>query len=106
MSFAVQFRPEAETDLFEAAEWYEIQSPDLGTSFLNEILITCETISEHPKLYTEIYRDIRRAVIQKFPFSIYYRIHNNRILIYAVMHGSRNPTRWKQRTYKQSQSDA
>ena len=98
MSFVVQFRPEAETDLFEAAEWYEGQSPGLGTSFLNEILITCETISEHPKLYAEIYRDIRRAVIQKFPFGVYYRIHSSRILIYAVMHGSRSPKRWKQRT--------
>jgi plasmid stabilization system protein ParE len=44
-----------------------------------------------------VYRDIRRALLKRFPFGIFFRLRSNRIRIVAVMHLSRDPKRWRQR---------
>jgi plasmid stabilization system protein ParE len=94
----VHFRPDAETDVADAAAWYEVQGAGLGAEFLDEILLTCNSIAENPEIYPIVYRKTRRAVIHKFPFGIYYRIGNGLAIIVAVMHGSRDPNKWKSRT--------
>jgi plasmid stabilization system protein ParE len=94
----VHFRQEAETDVADAAAWYENQSAGLGTEFLDEILTTCNSISENPQMYPILHRDTRRAVIHKFPFGLYYRFENDLVTIVAVMHGSRDPNKWQKRT--------
>ena len=77
---------------------------DYGAEFLDEILLTCNSIAENPEIYPIVYRKTRRAVIHKFPFGIYYKIGNGLAIIVAVMHGSRDPNKWKSRTYKRMQS--
>ena len=37
MSWRLEVRPEVETDLAAAALWYEMQQPELGTRFLDEV---------------------------------------------------------------------
>ena len=51
MKSIVYFRPDAETDVANAAAWYEIQGADLGAEFLDEILATCNSIAENPQIY-------------------------------------------------------
>jgi len=94
----VHFRPDAETDVADAAAWYEVQQSGLGAQFLDEILSTCDSISENPEIAPIVYRKTRRAVIHKFPFGIYYRVENGLAIIVGVMHGSRDPNKWKSRT--------
>ena len=98
MSYRVHFRLEAETDIGEAAAWYEKQCEGLGAEFLDEILCVCETISDNPKMFPVVHRYTRRAIIHRFPFGIYYRTEKESIIIVAVMHGSRHPKRWQKRT--------
>ena len=38
MKYAVHIRPDAETDIEEAATWYEKQRSGLGDEFLDEVL--------------------------------------------------------------------
>ncbi|MBL0716858.1 MAG: hypothetical protein JJV89_02305 [Desulfosarcina sp.] len=45
-----------------------------------------------------VHRHTRRARIHRFPFGIYYRIEEESLVVVAVMHGSRHPKRWQQRT--------
>lgn len=94
----VHFRPDAETDVADASAWYETQRIGLGGEFLDEILKTCDSIAENPQMYPLVHRETRRVVIHKFPFGIYYRIENGMVAIIAVMHGSRDPNKWKNRT--------
>lgn len=98
MTRTVRLRAEAETDLAEAAAWYENRRPRLGRDFLNEISASLSGISERPFIYPEILRDTRRALIRRFPFGIYYRIENDEIVVIAVLHASRSPRRWKERS--------
>ncbi len=51
MSYRIYLRPDAETDIEEAAKWYEKQRESLGDEFLDEVLSVCETISENPNIY-------------------------------------------------------
>jgi len=94
----VRLRPEAEQDLADAAAWYEEQRQGLGHEFLDEVLTMLSRIAETPMMYPNVHRNARRAVIHRFPFGVYFRVEHATIVVVAVMHGSRNPRRWKNRT--------
>lgn len=98
MTIEVRVRPEAEKDLSDAAAWYEEQRPGLGHQFLDEVLAVLSTISKVPMMYPSIHRNTRRALIRRFPFGVYYQVEDAAIVVIAVMHGSRDPRRWKSRT--------
>ena len=44
----ISFNPLAERELTDAAQYYELESPDLGTAFLAEVEHSCKRITEHP----------------------------------------------------------
>jgi hypothetical protein len=98
MKFPVNFRIEAQNDVLETVQWYEDKLPGLGDeffiSFTNEINNVCKT----PLLYEIKYKGIRQAIIRKFPYNIFFKITNEKaILVFAVLHMSRNPKVWKRR---------
>jgi len=95
VTFEVRLRPEAEQDLSDAASWYEQQQQGLGYEFIDEALAVLSTIAESPLLYPDVHRGTRRAIMHRFPFGVYYRVEKTRLVVVAVMHGSRNPKRWK-----------
>ena len=97
MTFNIYFRPDAESDIEEASRWYEQQRVGLGADFLDEVLRYCELISTNPNIYPEIYKSFRRAIINRFPFGIFYKVEEQSIIIIAVMHGSRHPKKWQKR---------
>jgi plasmid stabilization system protein ParE len=98
VTLELRLRPEAELDLSDAALWYEEQRPGLGHQLLDEVLTIFSKLTEAPLLYPIVHRNTRRALIHRFPFGVYYRVEATAIVVVAVMHGSRNPRRWKSRT--------
>lgn len=98
MNLPVLIRREAERDLEDAATWYEEQQLGLGREFLDEVSHTLQLIAEQPDLYPVLHRSTRRALTRRFPFGIYYLPQTNRMVVVAVLHGSRDPRHWKQRT--------
>jgi plasmid stabilization system protein ParE len=97
VSYRVKFRPEAEQDLEESAKWYEKQRGNLGFDFLDEVDKKCEIIKEDPLIYEEVYKNLRRVVVERFPFNIFYFVDDSSIIILAVIHGSRHPKKWQKR---------
>lgn len=85
-------------DLQEAATWYEERRDGLGLAFLDEVLAAFDAIEERPAHYPIVHRQIRRALMHRFPFGVYYRVETDRLVVIAVMHGSRHPRRWQSRT--------
>jgi plasmid stabilization system protein ParE len=51
-----------------------------------------------PTTYEAIDKDVRRVVANRFPFSVYFRAEERRIVVLAVFHGRRNPVIWQHRT--------
>ena len=97
MSYKITYRKEAEQDIDDAANWYEKQSKGLGFDFLDEVEKKGKIVEGNPFLYEKVYKSLYRAVIERFPFNIFYLIDNKSIIVVAVIHGSRHPKKWKKR---------
>jgi plasmid stabilization system protein ParE len=98
MTHVVRLRAEAEDDIYEAAAWYESQRLRLGHDFLDAIEASFARISENPLQFPVLYRGTRRALLPRFPFGVFFRIERESVVVLAVMHASRNPVRWRERT--------
>jgi plasmid stabilization system protein ParE len=90
-------RPEAENDLSEAYSWYEQQRPGLGDDFLLRVEAAFDSIRYDSHTYACIFQNIRRKLIRHFPYGIFYIIAENKVIVLAVMHAKRNPSRWQNR---------
>lgn len=97
MSLAVIFRPAAEQELREAHSWYEERHPGLGEAFLTEVDSAVGRLRENPKLYAEVHGPIRRALVHRFPYGLFYIVEPERICVLAVFHGRRDPKVWQRR---------
>jgi plasmid stabilization system protein ParE len=92
MSYSLTIRPEAELDIQDAFTWYETQSSQLGSEFVRAIDVSLSGIGRNPFAYPFIRKPIRRALIRRFPFGIFYVVDQNAIAIIACLHGKRDPT--------------
>ena len=90
-------RAEAEADISDAYKWYESQRKGLGESFLLCIEESLARISRKPTIYRLVHKNVRRILIHRFPFGIFF-VEDNRVVIIAVLHARRNPKAWKKRT--------
>jgi len=98
MMLIVRLRDEADRDLTDAASWYEQQRVGLGHEFLDDVQSLVDRIGEEPLNFPVVYRNARRAVMNRFPFCVYFVVKQTEIIIFAVIHGTRHPSRWKGRT--------
>ncbi len=87
----------AEKEIDEAELWYESQLPGLGEAFYDEVDEKIRQIADSPLQYPVLRRDIRRAVVKRFPFSILFRVKDDAIFVVGCFHAKRNPTRWRRR---------
>ena len=68
-----RFRPAAVEDLREARDWYEAQRPGLGDELGEIVARTLDLIAAQPEAFPEVVPGVRRAVIARFPYGIFYR---------------------------------
>ena len=97
MNYVLVFRPQVRNELNEAYDWYESQQSGLGDEFLECIDEIINRICLMPESYAIVYRDVRRAVVKRFPYAVYYRIVSSRVIVTAIFHGRRNPKAWQSR---------
>ena|SRR3989304_2323770 len=91
-------RPEAEKDIFSAYDWYEEQRLGLGAEFAQELSNSMDLIIEFPKMYSELYLGIRRALLKRFPYGVYYFVKDETNVVVAVHRLAMDPEKWKSRT--------
>ncbi|GMQ83188.1 MAG: hypothetical protein BMS9Abin05_2678 [Rhodothermia bacterium] len=93
----VEVSSSASEDLRSAVVYYSGQGSTLATAFLDEFDRGCTLISESPKIGTPTGDRNRKLVLQRFPFSVIYRVETDRIFIFAVSHQRRHPKFWHSR---------
>jgi len=93
MKPVIFLRP-AEQEMLDAAWYYEQQVPDLGNSFLDRIDEAVKDIAAHPFRWPVIRPNIRRRLVHRFPYGLYYRVDRDEIVIVAVAHLHRRPMYW------------
>lgn len=92
------FRPAAASDVEDAYQWYEHQRRGLGDEFLSALSTAIQSVLEYPERFPVVYRQMRRINLRRFPYSLFYRIYNDEIIVVACMHGRRDPRRWRSRS--------
>jgi toxin ParE1/3/4 len=93
----VRFHPEAESEMIEAAAWYENQQTGLGKRFLTCVQDALNRVDLDPALYPLVDSDVRRCLTKTFPFGVLFQIKSDMLVILAVMHLHRDPGYWKNR---------
>ncbi len=91
------FHPEAEAEFLKAISYYEDCEPGLGEEFSLEVYSTVQNILSYPDAWPVLEGDVRRCLVNRFPYGVLYSIENNCIYILAIMHLHRYPEYWKNR---------
>ena len=78
-------------------QYYSTINKDLGKEFLEKIDDTFQRIEDNPKQFPKIYRKLRRALLNKFPYSILFVVEKLDAVVLAVFYQNQNPKTWKNR---------
>ena len=90
-------RPEAELDIEEATSWYESRWPSLGVRFTDQLGQLLQQIANNPFQFPEVEHGVRRGLLHRFPYAVYFATAEEIIAVLAVLHQHRHPDLWKQR---------
>jgi len=66
--------------------------------FLTELESAYQAIIELPYTWPKFQFGFRRFLLSKFPFSVIYKVNKEAVFVVAVMHNSRKPGYWNERT--------
>jgi len=97
MNWNIILKDTAKSEIDESFLYYEIQLQNLGNQFAQSVSESFDKIQSNPFSFPVVYRDIRRSIVKRFPFVIYFSIDisTNEITIISVFHTSRNSANWQ-----------
>lgn len=95
---------EADAEAIDAANWYEDRSPGLGYDFYAEVKDAFSAIEADPDRFARVEfarveGDVRRRLLERFPYAVVYQLLADEILILAVSHASRDQSFWADRVH-------
>ncbi len=97
MSRPLQFTPATSADIADAYEWYEGQHAGLGEEFRGELHVACTLLAEFSDAGPAVHLNLRRLLLRRFPYAIYYRVVGAVIEVRGCLHLHRDPRAWRQR---------
>ena len=97
MTLEILVSREAQADIAEAIAGFRDISPALAARFGVELERVYSNIVDYPQMYAAVYKKFRRALLRKFPYSVFYVVQESSILIIGVIHQSRDESTWKRR---------
>lgn len=93
-----RFADAALAEYIAAGEYYNRKVPGLGEAFADEIETGIRAILAGPRTWRIVEDEVRRYLVSRFPYGIYYSIEaDESIVIWAVKHLRRNPDYWQDR---------
>ena len=90
-------RPEAAREVQSAFDWYEEKSEGLGLEFLRAADACPAGVQRTPLAFSVVHEQVRRALLRKFPYALFYVVEEERIVVLACFHIRRNPIDWLRR---------
>ncbi|HEY4241392.1 MAG TPA: hypothetical protein VGM88_16335 [Kofleriaceae bacterium] len=89
MTPALVLRPAARAALFQARR-------EFGSGFTDESLQVFDRVQALPRQFAIVYADIRRALIRRYRFAVFFRIDDarNEIVVLRVLPQRIDPTKW------------
>ena len=93
----LKVRPLAAAELAETVEWYEAQRVGLGLEFLDAVDAAFSHLRRQPDIGPEVRPRVRRVLLRRFPYGVFYTVRPELIEVLAVIHARRHPARWPRR---------
>ena len=94
----VIFTSRSRAELIDAQDWYENEAPGLGRRFRAAVDAVVQRMSATPRQFPMIYKNVRRALLRRFPYALMFVIEADETLtVIACFHGSRDPGHWQKR---------
>ena len=97
MARDIRFTPLAARDVAGAVRWYNAQRSGLGGEFERAVDASLELVTRIPEAAPVVIRDLRRLLLARFPYALYYRLTEQTIEVRACLHTRRDPKRWRSR---------
>ena len=85
------------SEIADACHWYESQREGLGGDFLHSLDETLQQFHRDPTRYPFAIAQVRRALLRRFPYGVFFAEFDEDILIAAVVHARRDPGNWPSR---------
>ena len=94
MGYKLIVSPRAQKEIENAIDYYALYSTDAPANFVTQLKEAYETLKITP-LFRIRYKDVRALKIKKFPYSIYFIVHENQsvVRILSCFHNKRNPNK-------------
>ena len=89
MSYNVYVRRLAELDALEAQAWYELQQSGLGASFNEAFGHALQKLELKPLRYQKIFGPVRRVLLRRFPYLLWFVVEDAEVVVIACTHGKR-----------------
>jgi toxin ParE1/3/4 len=93
----VIFTQDARAEAIAAQDWYEEQAPGLGVRFRADLDIIVQRIADNALQFPCVFRDVRRALLRRFPHYLLFRVEPDAVTVIACFHPSRDPSQWQRR---------
>ena len=94
----VEYHPAVEAELRAIRQYYEERSTGLGTQFIDEFERQVLLLAATPERWMVLTADIRRCLMRRFPYIIYFRcVGGDRLRITVVKHQRRHPDYGRER---------
>jgi len=90
--YEVSFTDGALVDLRAAQAWYENKVTGLGARFTESVLRQAKSLENMPDKYRLAAKDIHVCSVPKFPFELYYKIEERRVVVLVVHAVRQDPT--------------
>jgi toxin ParE1/3/4 len=87
--FVVVFSEKAEIDLNEIGEWYKKIRSGLDLEFLICVEAEIEMIRKAPLINKIYFKNVRKTIINRFPYGIYYLVKEKQVIVLSVSHHKR-----------------
>ena len=101
----IRFTPEADLELTEAREWYSHQRDGLDAELMDCVDEALLRVVCNPQSFPIVYRDLRRVIVRRFPFAVFYSLTSDQILVTAVFHSRRDPELWQSRVIRGTENE-
>jgi toxin ParE1/3/4 len=90
-------RPEATEEILAATEWYERRGRGLAAEFLRAVDAALASVQRNPLQHPIVHREMRRALLRRFPYAVIYAVSETEIVVLACVHGRQHTRRWQDR---------
>ena len=93
----VRIRDLAEADVEKGRIRYARDNEALGIRFTQEFTTAVDRIGALPDQFPEVGKDVRRALLHRFPYAVYFVRRKDVAVVIAVLHQHQRPGGWKPR---------